>query len=114
MAFASLDFLAIVKPSFRSTHLGGLHRRLSRHPAVGGVGLSSFSLTRAPCIVESDPHPLEFPGSHVMIDARPLGEIDWQHAPLDPAFGHIKDGIAHCSHTQGARSTTAFGGGDQL
>src|SRR2546428_566944 len=49
-----------------------------------------------------------------MIDALPLGKIDWQHAPLDPAFGHIKDGIEHGSHTQGARSSTAFGGGDQL
>ena len=49
-----------------------------------------------------------------MIDALPLGEIDWQHAPLDSPFGHIKDGIEHGSHTQGARSSTAFGGGDHL
>src|SRR6266446_4569862 len=49
-----------------------------------------------------------------MIDALPLGEIDWQHAPLDSPFGHIKDGIEHGSHTQGARSSIAFGGGDHL
>src|SRR5882724_11254268 len=49
-----------------------------------------------------------------MIDALPLGEIDWQHAPLDSPFGHIKDGIEHGSHTQGARSSTAFGGGDHI
>src|SRR6266700_2520808 len=49
-----------------------------------------------------------------MIDALPLGEIGWQHAPLDPTFGHIKDGIEYGPHTQGARSSTAFGGGDQI
>src|SRR6476659_9572236 len=49
-----------------------------------------------------------------MIDALPLGEIDRQHAPLDAPFRHIKDGIEHRSHTQGARSSTAFGGGDQI
>src|SRR5882672_229103 len=49
-----------------------------------------------------------------MIDALPLGEIDRQHSPLDSPFGHIKDGIEHGSHTQGARSSTAFGGGDHL
>jgi len=64
--------------------------------------------------VESDPHPLEFPGSHVMIDARPLGEIGWQQAPWDPAFGHIKDGMEHGPHTQSAGSSTAFGGWDHL
>src|SRR6267378_4866722 len=64
--------------------------------------------------MDSDPHPLEFPGSQGMIDALPLGKIDWQHAPLDPAFGHIKDRIEHCPHTQGARSSTAFSGWDQL
>src|SRR5262249_10592093 len=49
-----------------------------------------------------------------MIDALPLGKIDWQHAPLDPALGDIKDGIEHSPHTQGARSSTTFGGGDQI
>src|SRR6185295_13942780 len=49
-----------------------------------------------------------------MIDALPLGAIDRQHAPLDAPFRHIKDGIEHRSHTQGARSSTAFGGGDQI
>src|SRR4051794_26561564 len=49
-----------------------------------------------------------------MIDALPLGEIGGQHAPLDPAFGYIKDGIEHSPHTQGARSSTTFGGGDQI
>src|SRR5438445_10335577 len=64
--------------------------------------------------MDSDPHPLEFPGSQVVIDALPLGKIDWQHAPLDPAFGHIKDGMEHCSHTQCAGASTAFGGWDQI
>jgi hypothetical protein len=64
--------------------------------------------------MDSDPHPLEFPGSQVVIDALPLGKIDWQHAPLDPAFGHIKDRIEHCSHTQCAGASTAFGGWDQI
>jgi hypothetical protein len=32
-----------------------------------------------------------------MIDALPLGEIGGQHAPLDPTFGHIKDGIERLS-----------------
>src|SRR5437870_9840671 len=49
-----------------------------------------------------------------MIDTLPLGEIGGQHAPLDPPFGHIKDGIEYGPHTQGARSSTAFGGGDQI
>ncbi len=49
-----------------------------------------------------------------MIDTLPLGEIGWQHAPLDPTFGHIKDGIEYCPHTQGARSSTAFGGWDHI
>src|SRR5207244_9178112 len=49
-----------------------------------------------------------------MRDALPLGQMDWQHAPLDPAFGHIQDGIEHGSHTQGARAATACGGGDHL
>src|SRR6266478_2400414 len=49
-----------------------------------------------------------------MIDTLPLGEIGGQHAPLDPPFGHIKDGIEYGPHTQGARSSTTFGGGDHL
>src|SRR6266511_1298153 len=49
-----------------------------------------------------------------MIDTLPLGEIGGQHAPLDPTFGHRKDGIEYGPHTQGARSSTAFGGGDQI
>src|SRR5438093_11862685 len=49
-----------------------------------------------------------------MIDTLPLGEIGGQHAPLDPPFGHIKDGIEYGPHTQGARSSTAFGGGDHI
>src|SRR5215475_14767075 len=49
-----------------------------------------------------------------MIDALPLGEVARQHAPLDSPFRHIKDGIEHRSHTQGARSSTAFGGGEQI
>src|SRR5262249_26799548 len=53
-------------------------------------------------------------GTQVMIDALPLGEIGGQHAPLDPAFGHIKDGIEHGPHTEGTRSSTAFSGRDQL
>src|SRR5215471_9097506 len=49
-----------------------------------------------------------------MIDALPLGEIGGQHAPLEPAFGHIKDGIEHGPHTEGTRSSTAFRGWDQI
>jgi hypothetical protein len=49
-----------------------------------------------------------------MIDALPLGEIRGQHAPLDPTFGDIKNGIEHGPHAQGARASPAFGGGDQL
>ena len=49
-----------------------------------------------------------------MIDALPLGEISGQHAPLDPAFGHIKDGIEHGPHTQSTGASTAFGGWDQI
>src|SRR5438128_1366755 len=49
-----------------------------------------------------------------MIDALPLGEIGGQHAPLDPTFGHIKDGIEYGPHTQGTRSSTAFGSWDQI
>src|SRR5262245_46384709 len=49
-----------------------------------------------------------------MIDALPLGEIDGQHAPLDPAFSHIKDGIEHGPHTQSAWASTVFSGGDQI
>src|SRR6516164_10901592 len=49
-----------------------------------------------------------------MIDALPLGEIYGQHAPLDPAFGHIKDGIEHGPHTQSAWASTVFSGGDQI
>src|SRR5437763_15757820 len=64
--------------------------------------------------MDSDPYPLEFPGAQVMIDALPLGEIAWQHAPLDPTFGHIKDRIEHGSHTQGAGPSTAFGGWEQI
>src|SRR6266581_9775897 len=115
MAFASLDFLAVVKPSFRSTHLGGLHRLTIETPRRGMfVPLLFFSDARASCIMDSDPHPLEFPGSQVVIDALPLGEIDWQHAPLDPAFCHIKDGIEHCPHTECARSSTAFSRWDHI
>src|SRR6185436_9544752 len=64
--------------------------------------------------MHADPHTGAFPSSYLMIDALPLGEIDRQHAPLDAPFRHIKDGIEHRSHTQGARSSTAFGGGDQI
>src|SRR5215468_756053 len=64
--------------------------------------------------MDADPHPLGFPGPQVMIDALPLGKIAWQHAPLDPALGDIKDGIEHGPHTQGARSSTTFGSGDHI
>src|SRR5262249_11591671 len=49
-----------------------------------------------------------------MIDALPLGEIGGQHAPLDPAFVHIKDGIEHGPHTEGTRPSTAFVGRDHI
>ena len=49
-----------------------------------------------------------------MIDALPLGEVARPHAPLDSPLRHLKDGMGHRSHTQGARSSTAFGGGDQI
>jgi hypothetical protein len=64
--------------------------------------------------MDADPHTGAFPGSSVMIDALPLGEIARQQAPLSSPFRHIKDGIEHRSHTQGARSSTACGGGDHL
>jgi hypothetical protein len=64
--------------------------------------------------MDADPHTGEFPGSSVMRDALPLGEIDRQHAPLDSPFRHLKDGIEHRSHTQGARASTTFGGGDHI
>src|SRR6266446_3480883 len=100
MAFASLDFLAVVKPSFHPAHLGGLHRLTIQTPRRGMfVPLLFFSDARTYGIMDSDPHPLEFPGSQVMIDALPLRKSDWQHTPLDPAFGHIKDSIEHCPHT---------------
>src|SRR6266581_1049429 len=115
MAFASLDFLAVVKPSCCSTHLGGLHGLTLQTPRRGMLVPRLFcSDARAYRLVDADPHPLEFPGSQVRIDALPLGEIDWQHAPLDPACGHRKDGIEYGPHTQGARSSTALGGWDHL
>src|SRR4029453_16786836 len=115
MAFASLDFLAIVKPSFCATHLGGLDRLTIQTPRRGMfVPLLLFSDARTECIVNSDPYALEFPGSQVMIDALPLGESGGQHAPLDPAFGHIKDGIEYGPHLQGTRASTAFGSWDQI
>src|SRR5438552_16830507 len=40
--------------------------------------------------------------------------MDWQHAPLDPAFGHIQDGREHGSPPQGPRAATACGGGAHL
>src|SRR4029450_7454396 len=49
-----------------------------------------------------------------MIDALPRGKIGGQPAPLDPALGHIKDGIEHGPHTQGAGASPAFGGWDHL
>src|SRR4029450_1336572 len=64
--------------------------------------------------MDADPHSGELPGSQVMIDGLPLGEVARQHAPLDSPLRHIKDGIEHRSHTQGARASTAFGGGDQI
>src|SRR5262250_1752516 len=78
------------------------------------VPLLLFSNARTEGIVDSDPYPLGFPRAQVMIDALPLGEIGRQHAPLDPAFGHIKDGIEHGPHTEGTRSSTAFGGWDHI
>src|SRR6266849_5942725 len=115
MAFASLDFLAVVKPSFCSAYLRVLDRLTIQTSRRGMfVPLLFFSDARTECIVDSDPHPLELPGSQVMIDTLPLGKIGWQHAPLDPTFGHIKDGIEYGPHTQSARSSTAFGGWDQI
>src|SRR5215510_2750228 len=64
--------------------------------------------------MDSDPYPLAFPGAQVMIDALPLGEIAGQHAPLDAALGHIKDGSEHGPHTESTRPSTAFGGGDHI
>src|SRR4030081_544676 len=115
MAFASLDFLAVVKPSFCSAYLRGLDRLTIQTSRRGMfVPLLLFSDARTECIVDSDPHPLELPGSQVMIDTLPLGEIGGQHTPLDPTFGDIKDGIEYGPHTQGTRSSTAFGGWDHI
>src|SRR4030095_9915501 len=115
MALASLDFLAVVKPSFCSPHLGRLHRlTLETHRRGMFVPLLFFSDARTECIVHADPYPLEFPGAQIRIDALPLGEIGGQHPPLDPAFGHIKNGLEYGPHTQGTWSSTAFGGGDQI
>src|SRR5262249_21215237 len=115
MAFASLDFLTVVKPSFCSTYLGRLDRLAIQTPRRGMfVPLLLFSDTRTECIANSDPYSLEFPGAQVVIDTLTFGKIGGQHAPLDPAFGHIKDGIEHGPHTQCAGSSTAFSGGDQI
>ena len=115
MAFASLAFLAVIQPSCRSTSFGGLHRWTLQTPRRGlFVPRRFFSDACASWIVDSDPHPLEFPGSQVRIDALPLGEIGGQHAPLEPPFGHLKDGIEHSPHTPCAGSSTAFGGWDHL
>jgi len=115
MAFASLDFLAVVKPSFCSAYLRGLDRLTLQTSRRGMfVPLLFFSDARTECIVDSDPHPLELPGSQVMVDTLPLGEIAGQHTPLDPTFGDIKDGIEYGPHTQGTRSSTAFGGWDHI
>src|SRR6266404_5117459 len=115
MAFASLDFLAVVKPSFCSAYLRGLDRLTIQTSRRGMfVPLLFFSDARTECIVDSDPHPLELPGSQVMVDTLPLGEIGGQHTPLDPTFGDIKDGIEYGPHTQGTRSSTAFGGWDHI
>src|SRR6267378_2877425 len=115
MAFASLDFLAVVKPSFCSAYLRGLDRLTLQTSRRGMfVPLLFFSDARTECIVDSDPHPLELPGSQVMVDTLPLGEIGGQHTPLDPTFGDIKDGIEYGPHTQGTRSSTAFGGWDHI
>src|SRR5438552_15321788 len=64
--------------------------------------------------MDADPPPRECPGSQGLRDALPLGQMDWQHAPLDPALGHIQDGSEHGSPPQGARAATACGGGDHL
>src|SRR6266849_6289154 len=115
MAFASLDFLAVVKPSFCSAYLRVLDRLTIQTSRRGMfVPLLFFSDARTECIVDSDPHPLELPGSQVMVDTLPLGEIGGQHTPLDPTFGDIKDGIEYGPHTQGTRSSTAFGGWDHI
>src|SRR6266446_9243598 len=115
MAFASLDLLAVVKASFCSTHLRGLHRLTIQTPRRRMfVPFLAFSDAGAYRIMHADPHTGAFPGSEVMIDTLPLGEIDRQHAPLDAPFRHIKDGIEHRAHTQGARSSTTFGGGNQI
>src|SRR6267378_4824453 len=115
MAFASLDFLAVVKPSCCSAYLRGLARLTLQTSRRGMfVPLLFFSDARTECIVDSDPHPLELPGSQVMVDTLPLGEIAGQHTPLDPTFGDIKDGIEYGPHTQGTRSSTAFGGWDHI
>src|SRR6266446_1868921 len=115
MALASLDFLAVVKPSFCSAYLRGLDRLTIQTSRRGMfVPLLFFSDARTECIVDSDPHPLELPGSQVMVDTLPLGEIGGQHTPLDPTFGDIKDGIEYGPHTQGTRSSTAFGGWDHI
>src|SRR6266508_5220413 len=107
MAFASLDFLAGVKPSCCATPLGGLHclplqtpRRVMLVPRLFCADARAYRL------VDADPHPLEFPGSHVRRDALPRGDIAWPHAPWDPAFGHRKDGMEYGPPTQGARSST--------
>src|SRR5712664_1835623 len=115
MALAALDFLAVVKPSFCSAYLRGLDRLTIQTSRRGMfVPLLFFSDARTECIVDSDPHPLELPGSQVMVDTLPLGEIGGQHTPLDPTFGDIKDGIEYGPHTQGTRSSTAFGGWDHI
>jgi hypothetical protein len=115
VAFAALDCLPVGTPSVCPPHLGRLHRLPLQTPRRGLFVPRLFGADAgASRLGDSDPHPLELPGSHIMRDALPLGKIDWPHAPWAPAFGHSKDGMEHGAPPQGARSSTAFGGGDHL
>src|SRR4029434_9271352 len=99
MALAALHFLAVVKPTLRSSHLGGFDRLAIETPRRGMFLPLLFGADAcASRIVDAHPYPLAFPGAQVMIDALPLGEIRGQHAPLDPTFGDIKNGIEHGPH----------------
>jgi len=115
MALASLDFLPVVKASFASTNLGGLHRLTLQTPRGGMCMPRLFgSDSGASRVGDSAPNPGEFPGSSRMIDALPLREMGGQHAPLDPTFGHLKDRVEYGPHSPCAWSSAAFGGWDEI
>ena len=114
VTFAPRDQLAVVEAAL-TTHAGGFDT-LAVQAACGWmfVMTSAAPDVCAQGVVEALPSPVIAPDTEGMVDTFPVRIVFGQHASLGASDQNIQDGIDDLTHIQAARSTTRFGGRDQI